>query len=82
MTLNKVLKDTYKKYKTYIPNARRQASYAKDNFSYEKMKEKLDIILENNVTQVPKQVDLKLPKLKKSKKKELPKLELPKLQKI
>jgi len=82
MTLNKVLKDTYKKYKTYIPNARRQATYAKDNFSYKKMKEKLDIILEDNVTQTPKQVDLKLPKLKKSKKKELPKLKIPKLQKI
>ena len=82
MALGKTLKNTYKKYKDYIPNARRQATHAKDNFSYEKMKEKLDIILEDNVTQTPKQVDLKLPKLKKSKKNELPKLELPKLQKI
>jgi hypothetical protein len=81
MSLGRVLKDSHKKYKDFIPNARRQATYAKENFSFDKMKEKLNTILESNVA---KQVELKLPKLKKigEDKTELPKLKLPKLQKI
>ena len=84
MTLGRTLKDTHKKYKDYIPNARRQATYAKENFSFDKMKEKLGSILESNITEAPKQVELKLPKLKKigGDKTELPKLKLPKLQKL
>ena len=81
MSLGRVLKDTHKKYKDFIPNSRRQATYTKENFSFDKMKEKLNTILESNVA---KQVELKLPKLKKigGDKTELPKLKLPKLQKI
>jgi len=87
MTLGRTLKDTHKKYKDYIPNARRQATYAKENFSFDKMKEKLGSILESNVTEAPKQVELKLPKLSLPKlnkpgQTELPKLKLPKLSKI
>jgi hypothetical protein len=87
MSLGRTLKDTHKKYKDYIPNARRQATYAKENFSFDKMKEKLGSILENNVTEAPKQVELKLPKLNLPKlnkpgQTELPKLKLPKLSKI
>jgi hypothetical protein len=84
MSLGRVLKDTHKKYKDFIPNSRRQATYAKENFSFNKMKEKLGNILNENVVEAPKQVELKLPKLKKigGDKTELPKLKLPKLQKI
>ncbi len=84
MSLGRVLKDTHKKYKDFIPNSRRQATYAKENFSFDKMKEKLGNILNENVVEAPKQVELKLPKLKKigGDKTELPKLKLPKLQKI
>ena len=84
MTLGRALKDTHKKYKDFVPNARRQATYAKENFSFEKMKERLKNLLNENVVEAPKQVELKLPKLKKigGDKKELPKLKLPKLQKI
>ena len=49
-------------YKKYSELAKRQAHYAKTNFSFDKMAEVLDNILETNV---PKQVELKLPKLKK-----------------
>jgi hypothetical protein len=46
----------------------------KTNFSYEKMKEKIDSIFTARIPEFPKQVALKLPQLKK--------IELPKLKKI
>ena len=85
MALGKALKDMYKNYKTWSVKAKQQGNFAKENFSYEKMVEKLDNILTNNVTEAPKQVPLQLPKLKKiggSSTPELPKLNLPKLKKI
>ncbi len=84
MSLGRVLKDTHKKYKELLPNARRQATHSKDNFSFTKMVKKLNIILNENVPKFPKQTELKLPKLKKvgENKTELPKLKLPKLKKI
>jgi hypothetical protein len=85
MQLGRVLKDSYKKYKGFLPNSGRQAAYCKENFSYEKMKELLGEILDKNVIEAPKQVPLQLPKLKKigdNKLPELPKLKLPKLKKI
>ena len=85
MALGKALKDMYKNYKTWSVKAKQQGNFAKENFSYEKMVEKLDNILTNNVTEAPKQVPLQLPKLKKiggNTTPELPKLKLPKLKKI
>lgn len=87
----KAMKDVHKSYKDYIKNSRKSRQYIKDNFSYEKMKEKLSEILEENVKieaqlnlpnmEAPK---LQLPKLKKigENKTELPKLKLPKLKKV
>jgi hypothetical protein len=75
----------HKNYKNYIHKAKQQGNFARENFTYTKMKEKFSKILEENVTAVPKQVGLKLPKLKKiggDNKPELPKLKLPKLKKI
>ena len=85
MNLGKALKDIYKNYKTWIPKAKQQGTYCKENFSFNKMKEKLDTILDNNIMTAPKQVPLQLPKLKKVNKQnqtELPKLQLPKLKKV
>ena len=85
MQLGRVLKDTYKKYKDFLPNAKLQAHYCKENFTYKKMKDLLGEILDKNVKEAPKQVQLKLPKLKKigeTNGVELPKLKLPKLKKI
>ncbi len=53
----------------------------RNKFTLDKMTEKLDEIMENYMKDVPQQVGLNLPKLKKSNKKE-PKVELPKLKKI
>jgi len=55
-------KNVYSDYKKYFELSKRQAHHAKTNFSFDKMAEVLDNILE---TKVPKQVELKLPKLKK-----------------
>lgn len=84
MALGKTLKDTHKKYKSLLINSKRQATYSKDNFSFNKMVEKLSNIMSENTPDFPKQVELKLPKLNKigENKTELPKLKLPKLNKI
>jgi glycosyltransferase involved in cell wall biosynthesis len=68
------LKDIFENYKKYKENANRQAYKSKTEFSWDKMYEKLDLILINRIPEFPKEVELKLPQLKK--------LELPKLQKI
>jgi glycosyltransferase involved in cell wall biosynthesis len=65
------LRNVVNDYKKYSELAKRQAHYAKTNFSFDKMAEVLDNILE---TKVPKQIELKLPQLKK--------VELPTLKKI
>jgi hypothetical protein len=68
------LKDIFEKYKEYLVKGKRQGHYARTNFSYEKMQEVVEDILDKNIPEFPKQIELKLPKL--------PKLQLPKLQKI
>jgi glycosyltransferase involved in cell wall biosynthesis len=55
-------KNVYSDYKKYTELSKRQAHHSKTNFSFDKMAELLDSILDNKV---PKQVELKLPKLKK-----------------
>lgn len=73
-------KSVYNDYSKHLELAKRQAHHAKTNFSFDKMAEILDSILESKV---PKQVELKLPSLKKvGTTIEMPKLNLPKLKKI
>ncbi len=59
------LSEVFDKYKDYQEKAKRLAYRNKTNFSLDKMTEKLDEILKNYVPVIPKQVELKLPKLKK-----------------
>ena len=66
------LKDIFENYKNYVDGGKRQAYHSKQNFSFEKMTEKMAEYLKR-VPEFPKQVALKLPQLKK--------IELPKLQK-
>ena len=68
------MKDVFENYKNYTENAKRQAYYSKTEFSWNKMKDKLDEYLTKSIPDFPKQVQLKLPQLKK--------IELPKLKKI
>tara|TARA_A100001201_G_scaffold125079_1_gene109287 strand:+ start:2811 stop:4085 length:1275 start_codon:yes stop_codon:yes gene_type:complete len=63
---SKLMKNIYKKYKDYLKVSRKQRKFVKDNFTIEKMNEKFENIITENV---PEPVKLNLPKLK------LPKLE-------
>lgn len=65
------LRDVHEDYKSYKEKATHQALYAKSNFSYEKMKEKLDAYLDNALPKFAQEIEL-----------ELPKIELPKLKKL
>jgi glycosyltransferase involved in cell wall biosynthesis len=68
------LKDVFENYKNYTDKAKRQAYKSKNEFSWDKMKEKTDELLTKYIPEFPKQVELKLPQLKK--------IELPKLKKV
>ena len=63
------LKDMFENYKNYVDGGKRQAYYSKTNFSFANMRDLLDSILDKNVPEFPKQVELNLPELN------LPKLE-------
>jgi len=65
------LKDMFENYKNYIDGGKRQAYFSKTNFSFSNMVENLGSILENNVPEIAKQVQLQLPSLN-----------LPKLKKV
>ena len=79
---NKAIKDVFKNYKKYWDRSRQQTQYIKDNWSFDKMVEKLNNLLPI-IKASPQHQELKLPKLKKiEKNKQLPKLKLPKLKKI
>jgi len=67
-------KDVYEDYKKYKELAKRQGFHSRTKFSYDKMTETLDTLLTQYIPEFPKQVQLKLPTLKK--------IELPKLKKI
>ena len=72
--VGKALKDVFEDYKVYKELAKRQGYRSRTEFSYDKMRETLDTLLTQYIPEFPKQVQLKLPQLKK--------IELPKLKKI
>ena len=75
------MKDVFKNYKRYWEKSRKQTQYLKDNWSFDKMTEKLNSLLPK-VEAAPQMQELNLPKLKKSNNSTLPKLKLPKLKKV
>ncbi len=68
------IKDMFEDYKKYLDGPKRQAHRSKTEFSWDKMKDKVDELFTKYIPEFPKQVELKLPQLKK--------IELPKLQKV
>jgi glycosyltransferase involved in cell wall biosynthesis len=68
------LKDVFENYKNYTEGAKRQAYRSKNEFSWDKMKDKVDSLFTQYIPEFPKAIELKLPQLKK--------IELPKLKKI
>ena len=72
--MGQLMKDVFESYKPFKEKANRQAYKSRTNFSWDKMKEKIDGLLVQYVPELPKKVELKLPTLKK--------IDLPKLKKI
>ena len=65
---SRAMKDIFKNYKNYFEKSRKQTQYLKDNWSFDKMTEKLNTLLPK-IEAAPKVQELKLPKLKKVEKK-------------
>jgi len=59
------LRDMFENYKNYLTGAKRQAYKSKTEFSWDKMKEKIDSIFTQYVPEFPKEIKLKLPEIKK-----------------
>jgi hypothetical protein len=59
------LKEVFDNYKKYLPGAKKQASISKNNFSLDKMTERLIHILDERTKPIPVFVPLELPKLNK-----------------
>ena len=79
---SRAMKDVFKHYKKYLEVSRKQTQYLKNNFSFDKMTEKLSTLLPK-VEAAPQTQTLNLPKLtKKGENQKLPKLKLPKLKKV
>jgi glycosyltransferase involved in cell wall biosynthesis len=76
----RIFKDMTENYKRYLDNSRKQMTHTKKNFTLDVMAEKFVAMIDKGLEGVPRQVDLKLPKLKKVE--EAPKLKLPKLKKV
>ena len=74
----RVLQDVMQNYKGYLNLSRKQTQYVKDNFSLDQMAKRLVEIVDKGLENVPQQVSLKLPKLKKTNQ---DKVKLPKLKK-
>jgi len=76
------LRDCVSNYKNYLKAAKRQAYHSKSEFSLDAMSAKFCEYVDTAINNVPQQVQLKLPKLKKANTTKQPKLKLPKLKKI
>jgi hypothetical protein len=59
------LKDMFENYKKYTDGAKRQAYRSKNEFSWDKMFEKVDQIFTEHIPEFPKEVQLNIPKLEK-----------------
>ena len=79
---SKILKNVFQNYSRFALNAAKQGTVNKSRFSLNKMTEIFEKILDDNVPEFPKEVKLKLPKLKKVKDTEPPKITLPTLKKV
>ena len=62
-----LMEDTFKNYKDWVTKAKRQTNISKKEFSFEKMKEKLNEILDISLPILPKKIELKLPGMDKIK---------------
>jgi glycosyltransferase involved in cell wall biosynthesis len=80
--VSSIMKDLYKSYRKYTLNAKKLGIINRSKFSLNAMTKDLDTILDKYVPEFPKEVKLKLPKLKKTKTDKPLKVKLPKLKKV
>lgn len=77
------MRGIYENHKKYLELSRKHRKFTKDNFSFDKMVERIgELVDESNIKTKPQTVGLTLPKLKKVENTEQPKLKLPKLKKV
>ena len=57
--------EVFTNYQNYLVKAKQLEAFTKQQFSYEKMRDKLNVLIKPLLESVPQQVELKLPKLKK-----------------
>ena len=79
---SKILKNVFSNYKKFSLNSAKQGTLNNSKFSLDSMTKVFQKILDDNVPEFPKEVKLKLPKLKKVKDTEPPKITLPTLKKV
>ena len=61
--IGKALKDVFENYKNYVDGGKRQAYHSKTNFNWDKMKDNLDKLLNNNLPKFASEIELILPDL-------------------
>jgi glycosyltransferase involved in cell wall biosynthesis len=64
----------FEKYDEFLNKAKQQGSYSRDNFSFSKMKDKINKIFENNLVELPKKLELKISDIEMPKKPTLKKV--------
>ena len=77
-----VLNEIHNNYSKYQVKGKQLQAYTRKQFSYQAMKKKLESIIDPILESVPKQVELKLPKLQKVDDNKSNELKLPKLKKV
>ena len=74
---SQILRDVYKNYTKYAVKGKKLMLMNRKKFTHDKMRERLEQIIDQQLDTLPKQVDIKLPNMKtedKPKEKGLPKL--------
>ena len=77
-----IMKDVVKNYSKYLLKGKQLAAITSKTFSHDAMREKLVEIIDKQLESVPRQVDLKLPKLNKVEDSKPSEIKLPKLKKV
>jgi len=78
---SKVMREVFKHYKKYLPEAKKQAKFTNENFSLDLMNKKFKDLMDKYAPTSAEEVKLSLPKLKMTDN-NLPNVKLPKLKKV
>ena len=73
---SQIIRNVFSNYKKYELNGKKQMIVNRETFTHDKMKVKLNKMIDKILSDVPKEVSLKLPKMKKKNDIKLPKLKI------